>query len=324
MAALGLLCLAGCGKANYETDLVIRPRIRRVDSSPAGGEAAYQMRVYAWYIGEGEKVDTWKAESWEDADAGIITNIKTGEKRSFEFMQEQPEIELGEGEVLDDEQTYLHFYLTRSPIFLVAVDPLNKFYAYRMLETPKPMPVQRVTLMLQLWRKEVSYKFLEWTIVNATKEKEQEEQTELTIKPRVQEKESDPQAGTPAFGVKSFAWYLSEEEAQEGDWKPASWEDAQAGIITDTGTGDRRDAGVAGEQPDKEEPAETDSYIKMVVDKPYVVVAAVDMKNGFYAWRTIEKPSFTPEMELSVTFRLWKTGVYDEEEWTVAKAPDEP
>lgn len=163
---LSLAALAGCGKANYETDLIIRPRIRVAESSSAAGEAAYQMRVYAWYIAKEEKLNTWEAVSWEEADQGIITNIKTGEKRSFEFLREQPEIELEEGEQLNDEDTYIHFTLTRSPVFLVAVDPLNKFYAYRSLEMPKPMEWMRVTLMLQLWKKE-KYKFLDWTIVNA-------------------------------------------------------------------------------------------------------------------------------------------------------------
>jgi hypothetical protein len=168
-AAFFILLLVGvtaCGKADYETDLIIRPRIKISEGSAAEGEAAYQMRVYAWYITKDEKLNNlWEASSWEDADAGIITNIKTGERRSFEFLVAQPEIELAEGEELKDEDTYIHLYLTRSPVFLVAVDPLNRFYAYRSLEMPKPMPWMRLTLMIRIWKERE--KFLDWTITSA-------------------------------------------------------------------------------------------------------------------------------------------------------------
>jgi hypothetical protein len=163
---LSIVAFTTCGKGNYETDLIIRPRIRISEGSAPEGEAAYQMRVYAWYITKDEKLNNlWEAASWEDADAGIITNIKTGERRSFEFLVEQPEIELAEGEELNDEDTYIHLALTRSFVFLVAVDPLNRFYAYRPLEMPKPMPWMRLTLMIRTWKERE--KWLDWTVTSA-------------------------------------------------------------------------------------------------------------------------------------------------------------
>lgn len=161
---LSLAAAAGCGKADYNTDFVIRPRIRRVTSSPNDGEPAYQMRVYAWYINKSEQYD-WQCLSWDDADAGIITNRRTGETRSFEFLAEQPDFEVAEGEEVNDPDTYIHFDFTRSDVFLLAVDPLNRFFAYRYIFIPKPMPRMQITLMMLLWQTG-TYKYLEWTIVN--------------------------------------------------------------------------------------------------------------------------------------------------------------
>lgn len=162
---LSLAALCGCGKANYNTDFTIRPRIRRVESSPDGGEPAYQMRAYAWYIAESEQTQ-WMCASWDDAQSGIITNRLTGEQRVFEFLSQQPDFEVEEGEQVYDPDTYIHFDLTRSYVFLLAVDPLNRFYAYRYQYIPKPMPYMEITLMLQLWRTG-TYEYLKWTIVNA-------------------------------------------------------------------------------------------------------------------------------------------------------------
>jgi hypothetical protein len=163
---LSVVALAYCGKGDYETDLIIRPRIKISEGSADAGEAAYQMRVYAWYISKNERLNNeWQAASWEDADAGIITNVRTGERRSFEFLASQPEITLAEGEELLDEETYIHLTLTRSPVFLVAVDPINRFYAYRSLEMPKPMPWMRLTLMIRTWKERE--KWLDWTITSA-------------------------------------------------------------------------------------------------------------------------------------------------------------
>jgi hypothetical protein len=163
---LSIISFTTCGKGDYETDLIIRPRIKIAEGSADAGEPAYQMRVYAWYISKEEKMNNeWEAASWEDADAGIITNVRTGERRSFEFLASQPEVELAEGEVLKDEDTYIHLWLTRSPVFLVAVDPLNRFYAYRSLEMPKPMPWMRLTLMIRTWKERE--KWLDWNVVSA-------------------------------------------------------------------------------------------------------------------------------------------------------------
>jgi hypothetical protein len=164
---LSVVALANCGgKAVYDTDLIIRPRIKISEGSADAGEPAYQMRLYAWYISKGERMkNEWEARSWEDADAGIITNRRTGERRSFEFLATQPDITLAEGEELKDEDTYIHLTLTRSDVFLVAVDPVNRFWAYRPLEMPKPMPWMRLTLMIRTWKEREEW--FKWTVTSA-------------------------------------------------------------------------------------------------------------------------------------------------------------
>lgn len=174
---LAALCLAGCGKGDYDTHLVLRPRVRPVQSSLPAGEAGYLIRVYAWYIGEDEKRDVWAPSSYDEADAGIITNLKNNGKRGYDFVGHQPDTD-----PVKDEDTYIHLTLTRSPVFLVAVDPVNRFYAYRTLEIPKPMPYMQVTVMFQLWKPDTKFKDSDWTVVNGKKEaaEAEDEDTENT------------------------------------------------------------------------------------------------------------------------------------------------
>lgn len=173
MSVAVLAAVCGCGKGDYDTLVTIRPRIMKVQSSPAGGEPAYMVRIYACYIAENEKTDTWYVASYDDADAGIFTNKKTGERRSYSFMAEQPDIEdIGE----DETETYVRFIFSRSPVLLVAVDPMNHFYAYRVLLVPTPMPDMQVTVRFVLWKPEVSFKDSDWVVVNGKKQEEQAEE----------------------------------------------------------------------------------------------------------------------------------------------------
>jgi hypothetical protein len=131
-------------------------------SAQTGGEAAYMVRVYAFYIPENDlisiKDDTskWAPSSYEDADAGIIRHIDTGDVRSFGLMGKQ------------SEDTYVHLTVSSSPVVLVAVDPVNKFYAYRAFDYLPPLrdPV-RMVLQFRLYETAAEFENSNWTVVNS-------------------------------------------------------------------------------------------------------------------------------------------------------------
>ncbi len=127
------------------------PRVMAVPSSPADG-VGYLVRVYAFYISKEDAfAKSWAPANYADADAGIIRHATTGEVRSQSLVE-------GQGE--DD---FVHLTITSSPLVLVAVDPVNHFYAYRIIEYQIPMPKLYIPVRFQLWKTE-PYTDSEWRI----------------------------------------------------------------------------------------------------------------------------------------------------------------
>jgi hypothetical protein len=122
---------------------------------------AYMVRVYATYISDADVLDegVWRPESWADAEAGLVRHRTTGEVRSHGLMGVQ-----------DEEDTYVHLILTSSPVVLVAVDQMNKFYAYRVFRYEIPLETIRVPVTFKTWQWERPYKENEWTFVSAQSE----------------------------------------------------------------------------------------------------------------------------------------------------------
>lgn len=168
LTGLGL-ALAGCVKYSVDCRLAIRPRILTTQSSPADGQAAYMVRIYATYVPEAGK-ERWAPESYADADAGIIRNMDSGAARSHGLMAEQAE----GSETVD-------MTLSNSPVILVAVDPINRLYAYRYFEYKPPLRQEvLMTLRFLLWKPEARYVDSYWTVVNENMEEAEspEESTE--------------------------------------------------------------------------------------------------------------------------------------------------
>lgn len=153
VAAAATLSLVGCAKYTTEMELVITPRSLVVASSPPDSPA-YMITAYSYYIPE-DDIENWAPQSYAEAEAGIIRNIVTGEARSHDFAREQ------------DEDTFIRFTLSSSPVLLLAVDPVNRFYAWREFEYPVPMASMTIVLRFQLYRTEARFVDLKWNIVNA-------------------------------------------------------------------------------------------------------------------------------------------------------------
>ncbi len=89
---------------------------------------AYMARAYVFYIDKKEFLNpTRRPASYADAEAGIIRHISTGEVRSYNLSGAQ------------GEDNYIHLPLTKSPMMLVAIDPVNRIYAWRTFQYEIPL-----------------------------------------------------------------------------------------------------------------------------------------------------------------------------------------
>jgi hypothetical protein len=163
------LALAGCKKYSVECELVVQPRVM-VSQGSDPRTPAYMARVYVWYIDEKEHLNNpWRPASWADADAGIVRHRSTGEVRSHGLAGTQSE-----------EDGYIHIPLTSSPVLLVAVDPINRFYAWRTFEFEIPLERVLVPVTFRTYYNttQIPYREEEWTVMSEEKEKAPVEESE--------------------------------------------------------------------------------------------------------------------------------------------------
>lgn len=159
VAAALVAGLAGCKKVSAECEFVIKPRLMVAEGSNPD-QPAYMVRVYAFYnVGKLRKdaERDWRPASYAEAESGIISHTRTGEIRSYSLMGEQ-----------NDEDSFVYMTLTSSPVMLVAVDPLSRFYAYGVFEYGIPMPTFYLAVHFKKWETEAPYKDGQyWTVVSA-------------------------------------------------------------------------------------------------------------------------------------------------------------
>jgi hypothetical protein len=138
------------------------PRLMRVPSSPLTGRA-YQVRIYAFYIGQGiklsdiEEAKNWRPASYTDAEAGILTNIRTREVRTTGFFREQ------------DDDGNIRMTFSSSPVVLVAVDAMNRYYAWRVFNFEIPFNYAEFPVRFQLYKSTLEtpeYIDLQWTVTS--------------------------------------------------------------------------------------------------------------------------------------------------------------
>lgn len=173
-----MLVVAGCKKYDEECHLVVQPCVM-VSAGSDPKTPAYMARVYAFYITERDEVDEcWAPASYADAEAGIVRHLTTGEVRTFGLVAEQREKDASGEDAEKD--GFAHLVLSRSPVVLVAVDPVNKFYAYRTFAFQLPLRAPLyVPVTFRVYNSAAAYEENKWKI--ASLESEQAEDTEDTV-----------------------------------------------------------------------------------------------------------------------------------------------
>ncbi len=158
-----LSTLTSCTKYSVECELVVQPRVM-VSSGSDPRNPAYMSRVYAWYVDEKDAYDmNWYPASYADAEAGLVRHRVTGEVRSHGLMGVQ------KSDYQSVEESYVHLILTKSPVVLVAVDPINRIYAYRTFRFKIPLERIFVPVTFKTYQPG-PYKENDWTIISEQSE----------------------------------------------------------------------------------------------------------------------------------------------------------
>jgi hypothetical protein len=162
-----LVALAGCTKYPVECELVVQPRVMVSEGSDPL-TPAYMARVYVWYINKKEHLDhKWRPESYTDAEAGVVRHRDTGEVWSFGLSGTQ-----------SGEKGYVHIPLTSSPVLLVAIDPVNKLYAWRTFEFRVPLESVLVPVTFRTYYRpeQFPYRDGDWTVLRSESENTPQEE----------------------------------------------------------------------------------------------------------------------------------------------------
>ena len=140
--------------------------------------------------------------------------------------------------------------------------------------------------------------------------KEVSYRTDYVLKPLVQENSGDVAQLLPEGKAQAFA-----HAADTVFWEVASYEDALAGIITrrDNPSEKQTVPLVTAEPYDQEGIA---GWLSMRIDKPSVMVVAVDTEHRIYGYTQQEIAENFPKLYVSVVFKPWKEGTeYKDGNW---------
>jgi hypothetical protein len=157
-ALTALAVLTGCKKFSVECELVLQPRVM-ISSGSDPLTPAYMARLYVFYIDEKDYQNpVWRPASYADAEAGVIRNTRTDEARSFNLAGAQ------------GEDAYVHLVLTKSPMVLMVVDPVNRFYAWRTFRYEIPLERIFVPVVFRTYQTTPYTENREWTFASETDE----------------------------------------------------------------------------------------------------------------------------------------------------------
>lgn len=140
--------------------------------------------------------------------------------------------------------------------------------------------------------------------------KEVSYRTDYVLKPLVQENSGDVVQLLPEGKAQAFA-----HAADTVFWEVASYEDALAGIITrrDNPT-EKQTVPLVTAEPYQQEGIA--GWLSMRIDKPSVMVVAVDTEHRIYGYTQQEIAENFPKLYVSVVFKPWKEGTeYKDGNW---------
>ncbi len=287
---------AGCTKeVSFRTDYVLKPLVQQASGDvyqPVEGAAAYAFAA-----------DTaqWTVASYDDALKGVLTSrVDPAQKLSEPLAVAEPDpIEGFEGR--------LRMTLDRESQLVVAVDPVNRLYAYTQQKNGENLPSTYVTVVFKPYREGFSYKDGNWIFKNDFYERLVA--LDCYFAPAYQLEEGGAVTDYPvsSSAIKAYAFV-----ADTTLWRIASYEDAANGVITSKSDGEqRRDTPNFTAYPE-------DGAYRMTVNNATLMLVVVDRTRQMYAYcqQAVDLEGAAPTFR--VTFQPWReTYLYVEEGWRV-------
>lgn len=319
---IGVLSIvwAACSKeASYRTDVQLKPLVQLTSESPV--EPLHTMVAYAY-----PSLDTvrWTVASYRDALEGIVTERATGKTRQDGIKAAPLPLEgSGTGEEGGDSNdngsdnpggpaaTWLTVRVDASRVLLVVADTETEQYGYEELPLAVNLSPLTVSVVFYPWTQASTYRKGSWWMFNPAYIPAEE--SPLQIYPLVSMAEGDePQVLTQVV--------LHAYEGCDGaEWRPLSYDDAVAGIVTHRTTGEQMTSAVEfrpinrGDRPGR--------WGALLDERSLIVV--VDTAHRQYATATLDPGSRTDPRLYELLFLSW-TGAqqYSSGVWSVIVAPE--
>lgn len=256
------MLLASCFKeVATRTVFVLKPvtQVTPVDEfSPLEGVVSYSYAV---------DTTAWGIASYEDALAGIITS-----KNDPSLKKTTPEV-MAEPYASEGAVGWVKLTLTNLIQMVVAVDPVNKIYAYTQQELPENLFELYVTLPFLPAKEGFSYKLNKWSYYNEfyvppVKRK-------CSIFPKIQTEQGGPES-PPATSRQILAYAYAVDTTL---WYVASYQDALSRKITS-----KTQPTQTRTSPNFEAYYETTGAYSMLVTLSPLMVVVVDNVNKLYAY----------------------------------------
>lgn len=277
-AAVAIL-MTGCFKdVSYHTTYVLKP-LQQPTSDDKNPSVIPGASAYAF------DADTtaWTVATYDDAVRGVLTSkMDPAQQISTPFASSEPYSEEG----------WLRLQIDRESQMVVAVDPVNRLYAYTQQMLGENLGNLFVSVVFQPWKAGFSYKNGNWSFYNEFYEPPVFLTVNLDI--RQQAVENGPEAKVEKLTAYAYA-------ADTTVWHIASYNDAVVGKITEKeGTKTRTN-------PDfRAYPVADSPLYGMEVSDPTLMIVVVDQTHRIYAYtqRTVDLEGESPTFE--VLFRVWQ------------------
>ena len=297
LAAAALL--AGCFKdVSYKTNYVLKPLAQAQTVDPV--EPFEGLKAYAF------DADTafYTVASYEDALNGVIAR-----KDDLSDRIASP-VAAAEPCVREGTVGWVQMPLSAETQMVVAVDPVNRVYAYTQQELDVNLPNLYVSLIFKPW-KGFSYKEGNWSFYNEFYAPPV--YLDCLIEPSVHLAEGGETS--EIANVKAYAY-----AADTTAFYIASYDDAVSGKLTAKTAGVTPPATPFSAYEDKE----TGLY-KMEVSSSTLMVVVVDRTNRLYAYSKQVVDLEGETVTLPVVFRPWRaTWIYVEDGWRFVDASRAP
>lgn len=286
LSALALSAVSCFKEVAFRTEYVLKP-LRQGTSDDRNPAVIPGATAFAF----GADTASWTVASYDDARAGVITSKSDPSvKQSVPLAASQPY-------VFEGVEGWISLALNRERQMIVAVDPVDRLYAYTDQSIGVNLSPLYVSLVFQPWKPGFSYRSGPgtgsgiWSIYNEFYEPPL--LLDCFVDARAQAKEGDEPA--PLRSAKVYAYAVDTTA-----WRIVSYDDALAGVITSKTSAQTRTT------PDFPAYSVSESSLfGMEVSSSPLMLVVVDREHRIYAYTEREVDLLGASPTFTLLFRPW-------------------